>query len=133
VQAAVLRVKLRYLDEDNAKRTKLAELYDEQLQGTTLILPKQRKNAGHVYHLYVVRSDKRDKLLKFLKEKGVGVSVHYPVPVHLQPAYNRGQNNLSETERVAKDILSLPMYPELTRAEIALITGAIKEFEKEVV
>ncbi|MCJ7778202.1 MAG: DegT/DnrJ/EryC1/StrS family aminotransferase [Sedimentisphaerales bacterium] len=133
VQAAVLRVKLKYLDEDNAKRAKLAGLYDEQLRDTDLILPKQRKNAEHIYHLYVVRSNKRNELLVFLKERGVGVSVHYPVPVHLQPAYDRGQNNLSETERVAKDILSLPMYPELTRAEIALVAGAIKEFEKEVV
>lgn len=133
VQAAVLRVKLRYLDEDNAKRAKIAKLYDEQLMGTNLILPKQRKNAEYAYHLYVVRSDKRDKLLKFLGEKGVGASVHYPVPVHLQPAYNIGQSNLTETEHVAKDILSLPMYPELTRAEVAQVTGAIKEFEKGVV
>jgi len=133
VQAAVLRVKLKYLDEDNAKRAKLAELYDEQLRDTDLILPKQRKNAEHVYHLYVIRSSKRNELLAFLKEKGIGVSVHYPVPVHLQPAYKQSRNNLSETERVAKDILSLPIYPELTGAEIALVAGAIKEFEKKAV
>ncbi len=133
IQAAVLRVKLRYLDDDNTKRAKIAELYNEQLGGTDLILPKQRENAEHVYHLYVVRSNKRDELLAFLKEKGIGVSIHYPVPVHLQPAYNRGQNNLTETEHVAKDILSLPMYPELTQAEITLVSGAIKEFKKEVI
>jgi dTDP-4-amino-4,6-dideoxygalactose transaminase len=131
VQAAVLRVKLEHLDTDNAKRAKIAELYGEQLRDTGLVLPKQRKNAQHIYHLYVVRSDNRDKLSAFLKEKGIGTSIHYPVPVHLQPAYNRGPNNLPETEHAAKDILSLPMYPELTPAEIAMVTGAIKEFEKK--
>jgi dTDP-4-amino-4,6-dideoxygalactose transaminase len=132
LQAAILRIKLKYLDKDNAKRTKIAKLYEEQLRHTGLILPKQRKNTQHVYHLYVVRSDKRDELLAFLKEKGIGASVHYPAPVHLQPAYNRGQNNLSETERVVKGILSLPMYPELTEAEIALVTEAIKDFESAI-
>jgi dTDP-4-amino-4,6-dideoxygalactose transaminase len=130
VQAAVLRVKLKHLDRDNSKRIRLAKIYDEELSDTHLILPKRRENSKHVYHLYVIRSDKRDELLTFLRENGIGASIHYPVPVHLQPAYNRGQNNLPETKCVAKEILSLPMYPELN--EVDVIVEAIKEFEKKV-
>lgn len=131
IQAAVLRVKLKYLDKDNAKRIKLAKLYDEGLAGMGLILPKQRHESTHVYHLYVVRTAKRDELLRFLKDSGVGVLIHYPVPIHLQPAYVnrlRGCDKLNETESAAREILSLPMYPELTGDEIARVISLIKEF-----
>ncbi|MGB8225278.1 MAG: DegT/DnrJ/EryC1/StrS family aminotransferase, partial [Sedimentisphaerales bacterium] len=113
LQAAILRVKLKHLDEDNSKRIHLADIYNRQLSDTDLILPRQRENSSHIYHLYVIRSSRRDKLLSYLKEKGIGAAVHYPVPVHLQPAYNHGQN-LEWTEHITKEILSLPMYPELS-------------------
>jgi len=132
LQSAVLRVKLRHLDEDNKKRMKLAELYERELSGISLILPKERDGATPVYHLYVVRSEKRDSLQAFLKIKNIGSLVHYPVPIHLQPAY-RGRlaagNSLPETERAAREVLSLPMYPEIMETEIRTVAEAIKEFE----
>jgi dTDP-4-amino-4,6-dideoxygalactose transaminase len=129
LQAAVLRVKLRSLDKDNSKRIQLAKEYDSQLSCTNLVLPKQRESSTHVYHLYVVRSDKRDELLTYLREKGIGASIHYPVPVHLQPAYDQGQYALPQTEQMAKEILSLPMHPELNSGDMQKIIDIIKEFK----
>ena len=131
LQAAVLRVKLKHLDEDNSKRGQVAKIYDKELSTTNLILPKQRENCTHVYHLYVVRSARRDELLAYLREKGVGASIHYPAPVHLQPAYNQANSNLVQTERAAKEILSLPMYPELSKSDIMSVIETIKEFESK--
>jgi dTDP-4-amino-4,6-dideoxygalactose transaminase len=131
LQAAVLRVKLKHLDEDNSKRGQVAKIYDKELSTTNLILPKQRENCTHVYHLYVVRSARRDELLAYLRGKGVGASIHYPAPVHLQPAYNQANSNLVQTERAAKEILSLPMYPELSKSDIMSVIETIKEFESK--
>lgn len=120
LQAAILRVKLEYLDSDNDQRRRIAALYDELLRESDLVLPRRREDATHVFHLYVVRSGERDDLFLRLKADGVGASIHYPVPVQLQPAY-RGRlraGSLTNTERAAKEILSLPIYPELTDAEI---------------
>jgi len=131
IQAAILRVKLKYLDEDNSKRIRLAEIYNNGLRNTDLILPKQRENSTHVYHLYVIRSAKRNELLASLKEKGIGASIHYPVPVHLQPAY-RGLhdfNRLPETEQIAKEIISLPIYPELGESDVQTIIRTIMDFK----
>ena len=132
IQAAVLRIKLRYLDEDNGKRAAVAALYDKGLAGLRgLILPACRADSHHVYHLYVVRSVVRGELQSFLASKGVGSLVHYPVPVHLQPAYSgrlaRGAE-LAETERAAKEVLSLPMYPELSNEQVDYVIGAVKGF-----
>ncbi len=132
VQAAVLRVKLRYLDADNAARERLAAWYDDALSVTGLTLPVRRPEAPHVFHLYVVRSPRRAELQAHLKARGVGALVHYPIPVHLQPAYRgrlRGGAHLPETERAAREVLSLPMYPELTEAEVREVIAAIREFE----
>jgi dTDP-4-amino-4,6-dideoxygalactose transaminase len=110
---------------------KLAKVYDEGLAKTGLILPKQRHDSTHVYHLYVVRTAKRDELLLFFKNSGIGVLIHYPVPIHLQPAYVnrlRGCDKLKETASTVREILSLPMYPELTGDEIARVISLIKEF-----
>lgn len=131
LQAAVLRVKLKHLDEDNSKRGQVAKIYDKELSTTNLILPKQRENCTHVYYLYVVRSARRDELLAYLREKGVGASIHYPAPVHLQPAYNQANSNLVQTERAAKEILSLPIYPELSKSDIMSVIETIKEFESK--
>src|SRR5262249_26454992 len=87
IQAAVLRVKLRRLDRENARRRELARLYDAALAATPLGLPQARGQVEHVYHLYVVRSRQRDELRAFLKANSVGTAIHYPAPVHLQPAY----------------------------------------------
>ena len=132
LQAAVLRVKLRYLDEDNAKRAELAKIYERELTGTDLVLPAERRDCKGACHLYVVRSKKRDELLAFLKEKKIGAAIHYPVGVHLQPAYNCDIKELLETERATKEVLSLPMYPELGESEVVFVANAIKEFKEKV-
>lgn len=128
IQAAILRVKLKHLDEGNSKRIQLAEIYDRNLSTPNLTLPKRSENSTHVYHLYVIRSPKRDELLKHLKEKGISTLIHYPVPVHQQPAYVGLGGRLPQTERVAKEILSLPMYPELTKDQIYSVIDAVLEF-----
>ncbi len=132
LQAAVLRVKLRHLDADNAARAHWAARYASGLGGVGLGLPGARTEGEHVYHLYVIRSARRDELQSFLKTRGVGALVHYPVPVHRQPAYqNRllGCEALPETERAAREVLSLPMYPELTDAEITMVVEAVRAFK----
>ncbi len=135
LQAAVLRIKLRFLDIENAARQKWASLYDHALAGSKIEgPPKSPYDAVHVYHLYVVRSPDRDLLQEFLRARGVQALVHYPVPVHLQPAYCRrlrGSDNLPETERAAREILSLPIYPELTQAEADLVLSSIHQYLEE--
>jgi dTDP-4-amino-4,6-dideoxygalactose transaminase len=131
IQAAILRVKLQHLDEDNGKRRRIAGLYEKGLSDFSLILPKERDGVTHVYHLYVVRSGERDYLRAFLKSKDIGTLVHYPVPIHLQPAYQgrlTGGSGLLRTEKAAREVLSLPMYPELGEEETMKIVNAIKEF-----
>ena len=133
IQAAILRVKLKYLDEDNLKRRQLADIYKSKLSQTSLTLPDVRNGVSHVYHLYVVQSEKRDRLLSFLREKNIGASIHYPVPIHLQPAYRHleGRDTLQETEKANEHILSLPMYPELSESDISQIIQAVEEFESK--
>jgi dTDP-4-amino-4,6-dideoxygalactose transaminase len=131
IQAAVLRCKLPRLDADNAARARHAGFYDRALRETALTLPLRREEETHVFHLYAVRSPARDRLLLHLRKEGVGALVHYPVSVHLQPAYRhygRGEGSLPVTERTAQEILSLPMYPELTEAELAAVTKALRAF-----
>ena len=133
LQAAILRVKLPYLDADNAKRVGLADLYNDSLSGTRLTLPQRGGEVDHIYHLYVVRSPQRDDLQSFLKSKGVGALVHYPVPIHLQPAYLkrlRGSESLPETERAAREVLSLPIYPELSLPEAQKVINEIRAFQE---
>lgn len=127
LQAAVLRVKLPHLDEDNAKRGIIAGIYAEELQKLGLGLPAPRKGVGHVYHLYVVRTPRRDHVLAGLREMGVGAAIHYPQPVHLQPAYKRLGVSLPETERAAGEILSLPIFPELNRGDVLSVTATLKD------
>ncbi len=131
LQAAVLRVKLRHLEADNRRRAEIAARYDAGLAGTAVRPPKVRPGATHVYHLYVVRSGRREELRAFLARRGVGTAVHYPVPVHLQPAYRgrvRVAGSLAETERAAREVLSLPIYPELTDGEVATVIESIRAF-----
>jgi len=129
-QAAVLRVKLRYLDAGNARRQAIADEYDKALVGTEFLAPRRRANAAHVFHQYVVKTTARDAVQKRLAELGVGTGIHYPVPVHLQPAYkNRlpmGAAACRETAAAAGDILSLPMFPEMTGAQVQQVCDALK-------
>lgn len=132
IQAAILRVKLRHLDEDNSKRMYLAGIYNRGLETTGLILPKQRGDSTHVYHLYVVRSSRRDELLRSLRAKGVGASIHYPLPIHLQPAYMGldGKSELVRTEQIVREIISLPIYPELSESDLQKIIEIIERYQK---
>jgi len=127
IQAAVLRVKLKYLDADNALRRKAAAVYDRELSSLPVTLPRERPGSYHVFHLYVVRTPKRNMLMESLKKIGIMPLIHYPVPVHLQPAYKQSAP-LPATETAAGEILSLPMYPEITDAQITAVCGAVKKF-----
>lgn len=129
LQAAILRVKLSHLDRSNARRADIAAAYDQSLQGIPLGPPARRAGATHVFHLYVVRSDARDSIQEALRRKAVGTGVHYPVPVHLQPAY-AGRVAMPAagcpvTELIARQVLSLPVYPELTDDQLATIRAAL--------
>jgi dTDP-4-amino-4,6-dideoxygalactose transaminase len=131
MQAAILRVKLRHLDTDNACRKRLAANYDVLLAELPLRLPRVRPESTHVYHQYVVQTDRRDELLAHLKSHRVGVMIHYPLPVHLQAAYQgrlRGCDDLPQTESVVRRILSLPIYPELTQEDQRHVVGTINNF-----
>jgi dTDP-4-amino-4,6-dideoxygalactose transaminase len=134
LQAAVLRVKLRYLDQENGRRREIAALYNSLLAQTPLGLPPVRPGATHVYHQYVVRSRHRDQLQAFLEAHGIGTMIHYPVPVHLQPAYRgrlRLANPLAGTEALCREILSLPLYPHLSDADVERVGGVITDFYRQ--
>jgi dTDP-4-amino-4,6-dideoxygalactose transaminase len=125
LQAAILRVKLRYLDVENARRRRIAAAYDVELSETGVRLPSCAAGAVHVYHQYVIRSDARDALRAGLRRHDIDTLIHYPMPVHLQPAY-RGRvrhGALDRTERAAAQILSLPMFPELTDAQVSAVAS----------
>jgi dTDP-4-amino-4,6-dideoxygalactose transaminase len=131
LQAAILRIKLRYLDSFNKRRREIAQKYNAFLKTTPLILPNESDNKKHVYHLYVVRSKERDSLQQYLKEKRIDTGIHYKIPIHLQEAcrhYNYQQGDFPEVERACREILSLPIYPELKDEEIEYIIDSIKEF-----
>lgn len=130
MQAAILRVKLRALAADNERRIALATRYGERLLGCAIDLPRVAAGVKHVFHLYVVRSKERDRLQAKLGERGVGALVHYPMPIHLQPAYQgrcRVSGSLAVSERLAGEVLSLPMYPELSFSDQDLVIGALRD------
>ena len=131
LQAAVLRVKLKYLEKWNAARRWQAELYHRLLAGTELVLPSEAVGAQSVWHLYVIRTEHRDKLKEYLASRGIAAGIHYPVPIHLQPAYkNLGykRGSFPVTEQYAQRILSLPMYAELTPELIEYVSKTILTF-----
>ncbi len=127
IQAAILRVKLKHLDFDNSNRIKLAKLYSEGLFETGISLPIVQKGAVHVYHLHVIRVKERGSLQAYLRSKNIGATVHYPVPVHLQPAYEKVAVSLPNSEIAAREVLSLPVYPELTESQVQFVIDSIKE------
>ncbi|HZH30345.1 MAG TPA: DegT/DnrJ/EryC1/StrS family aminotransferase [Pyrinomonadaceae bacterium] len=135
IQGAVLNVKLKYLDGWNELRRAHAARYRELLSGMdaagALTLPRELPYARHIYHLYVVQCEARDALQKHLAAAGVQTGIHYPVPVHLQPAYaslGHRAGDFPEAERQAARLLSLPMFPELTGAQIEHVAEALRSF-----
>lgn len=130
-QTAVLRVKLKYLDEWNEKRRKNAALYNKLLADLPVATPKELPYAKHVYHLYAIRVDKRDELVEWLNSKGVGALIHYPIPLHLQPAYKYlglKSGDFPVAEEFCSRVLSLPLFPELKEEQIEFIVQEIRNF-----
>ena len=128
IQAAVLRVKLRHLDQWNEARRAHAALYSSLLQESGLELPGTRHDVEHVYHLFVVQTDRRDQLLAALRAEGIGAALHYPIPIHQQEVYRDrglGVGAFPITERAAARLLSIPMYPELTPTQIERVASAL--------
>ena len=145
LQAAVLRVKLKYLDQWNTRRRSnadtyrrlfreagLAALQDESgAEGKPLRLPTEKKGSYHIYHQYVVRARERDRLKTFLDERGIGCGVYYPVPIHLQACYAHlglREGSLPEAERASREVLALPIYPELTHEQQETVVDAVADF-----
>jgi dTDP-4-amino-4,6-dideoxygalactose transaminase len=127
IQAAFLRIKLRKLDEDNKRRQKIAEIYENELKGMPVVLPLFSIN--HVYHLYVIRTEKREELKDFLEKEGIQTLIHYPIPPHKQQAYKEfNYLNLPITEKIHETVLSLPMSPTLTFEQVRFVCEKIKSF-----
>jgi dTDP-4-amino-4,6-dideoxygalactose transaminase len=137
IQAAILRVKLPSLGEGNARRQAVADRYDAGLAGLPLALPNRRPQATHVFHQYVIRLAGRDALRDQLRAARIGTGIHYPVPVHQQPAYRGrlalGPSGLGVTERAAPQILSLPIYPQLPSEGVDRVISEIRAFFDEPV
>lgn len=134
LHAAMLRVRLKHLAADNARRNAIADAYDRGLAGICP-LPARRADASHVFHQYVIRVQDRAAVQERLRELGIGTNVHYPVPVHLQPAY-KGRTwlaggTLPATEQAAHEVLSLPMFPQLTDGQVAEVIAAVKQVLKK--
>ncbi|MEK6715181.1 MAG: DegT/DnrJ/EryC1/StrS family aminotransferase [Candidatus Omnitrophota bacterium] len=139
LQAAILRVKLKYLDKWNEARRKNAAIYNKLFLKTglekKLVLPKELPDCKHTYHVYAVRSKKRDKLQEFLKTQGVATLMHYPIPIHIEEVYKYlgyKKGDFPNAELVASTIISLPMYPELKEEEIEYVVEAIKRFYNSI-
>ncbi len=132
LQAAVLRVKLPHLESWNEARRNAARLYNEFLRdAANIVTPREGEDRTHVYHLYVIQHPNRDQLLMHLREQGISAGLHYPTPVHLQPCYrslNVPRGSLPVTESLASRVISLPMYPELTREQIEFVCDHVQQF-----
>ena len=132
VQAVVLSVKLPRLKADNERRQAIAARYDEGLAGLPISLPRRRPETSHVFHQYVIRSKDRDRLREHLRTASVGTGIHYPVPVHLHPAYRSrvalGPTGLRNSEKAAGEILSLPIYPQLADDAVDRVIAEMRKF-----
>jgi dTDP-4-amino-4,6-dideoxygalactose transaminase len=129
IQAAILRVKLRHLAAWTTRRRHLAEIYREELRGTEVALPEEQPYARAVYHLFVVRHPRRDALMAALKERGVGTLIHYPIPLHLQPAFaslGAREGDFPVAEAAAREIFSLPLYPEMRDDQARFVAAAVR-------
>jgi len=132
IQAAVLRVKLRHVETWNRRRRAIAAAYTASLAGTCARPPVERPGCQHVYHQYTLRTPARDELLKHLHAAGIGAVVYYPVCLHMQKAFahqGMGPGSLPHSEKAQDEVLSLPMFPELTDPEIQQILEALKSFK----
>jgi len=160
LQAAILQVKLKYLDQWNSKRRLNANNYNKlfkemglvtdigshDLEEKPLVLPYVKDGNYHVFHQYVIRARKRDRLKEFLKQNGIGCGIYYPLPIHLQPCYQESRHlqscyqklrldykegSFKEAERAAREVIALPIYPELTIEQQELVVRTIKQFYRK--
>jgi dTDP-4-amino-4,6-dideoxygalactose transaminase len=138
LQAAILRVKMKHIGDWNQQRRQRADTYDQLFTGaglgkpdTPVQLPHRSEQAHHVFHQYVIRARRRDQLRQFLTERGIGTEIYYPIPLHLQPCFaylGYREGDLPEAERAAREVLALPMFPELTAEEQRYVVEQIAEF-----
>ncbi len=134
LQAAILRVKLRHLADWTERRRAIAARYCEALRGVVAV-PEEQPYAGAVYHLFVIRHPRRDALMAALKDRGIGTLIHYPIPLHLQPAFaalGGRRGDFPVAEKAAAEILSLPLYPEMTDAQVHEVAAAVSELAPRV-
>lgn len=136
IQASVLLSKLPHLNKWNNQRIKAADLYSKELSNIPFIqLPKVRKNSKHTFHLYVIRAEKRDELMNYLNERGIGTAIHYPTPLPFQKAYSNYNYNLSDfsiSKKCSTEILSLPIFPGILSLEISYVSNTIREFYEDI-
>jgi len=129
IQAAILRVKLKYLDQWNEERRRKAKIYTEQLSPLGMICPSEKRGVQHVYHLYAIQTGKRDSLQAFLKKNGIETLIHYPIPIPLQKAYQEmgyRKEDFPLTDQWSRKILSLPFFPEIKESEMEEVARQIK-------
>lgn len=132
MQAAILAAQLPHLDRWNERRREIASLYNRTITHSDVTLPQQQEESWHVFHLYVIRSPQRDRLRQYLSENGIGTQIHYPVPCHRQNAYADlalAVGSYPVAEQMAREILSLPIYPEMSDAEVLHVAGIINRFQ----
>src|SRR5437899_11467427 len=138
IQAAVLRVKLKYIETWNEQRRARAAAHPGLFAeaglggaGAPITIPRAAEYAHHVFHQYVIRALRRDELRAFLAQRGIATEIYYPIPLHLQPCFaflGYGEGNLPEAERASREVLALPMFPELTESEQRWVVEAIADF-----
>lgn len=129
MQAAVLRVRLKYLDADNASRQKVAQQYREAIRNEKIVLPETENPGSHVYHLFVARCGNRDELGRYLADKGIHTQIHYPTPPYLQPAYREWSDfSFPITEKIHREVLSLPISPVISEEEVEYVARWVNEF-----
>lgn len=130
IQAAILDIKLKYLDSDNEQRRQIAKIYRENITNPLISLPQTYDEESHVWHIFAVRTAFRDNLQKYLEENGIQTNIHYPTPPHLQQAYSEWNNrSYPITEKIHKEVLSLPISPVLTEDEISKIIDTINVWD----
>lgn len=133
IQAAMLRIKLKHLRQWNKERQQVAALYYRKIKLDNLYLPPVSQGRNHVYHLFVARTVARDDLRKYLQKQGVGTAIHYPIPIHLQEAYRDlryKKGTFPVAEQVSREVISLPMFPELRNAEILEVCRTLNHFKR---
>lgn len=131
IQAAVLLIKLQYLDKWNQKRTELALEYNHRLSSPEITTPFTSPYAEHVYHLYTIRVKQRDELQQHLKAQGIATGIYYPTPLHLIDAYSSlgyKEDDFPQAEQAAKETLTIPLYPEMSNEQVAFVTSSILNF-----